>query len=168
MTTNEMIYKTISTKLTRTPIYKSVLEDLGYEVYDSTWSSYNYWAVRNKKTGKTILFSNGYDNKRRLYDNATPIKANDYKKVDYVGYLNKNKPTINHPYFEEISGKYSMLRVTIRQSKSMIKAYERWINEKQEKLDEIIEDIRQYNESKANYQKGLDKAREEVRKLRRY
>ena len=165
MTTNEMIYKTISTKLTKTPIYKSVLEDLGYEVFDSTWSSYNNWAVKNKKTGRVILFSKGYDNKRRLYDNATSIKAGDFKKVNYVDYLSKNKSTINQPYFEKPT-EYHGLRVTIRGSKSSIKFYEGYIREKQKEVEKINDEIKRCREQVSDYQNKLNNARERVKELR--
>lgn len=163
MTTNEMIYKTITTKLTKEPTYKSVLEDLGYEIYDSTWSSYNYWTVKNKRTGKAVLFSKGYDNKRRLYDIARPIETNDFKKVDYVDLLNKKR---DYRLFEEC-GKYSKLRSVIRESKSMIRAYERWENEERKELEEITDKIKRYNKQKADYQNRLDNARNEVAELRR-
>ena len=52
LTINEMIYKTISTKLKKEPKYKEILEQLGYTVFDSDYSDYDCWSVKNNETEK--------------------------------------------------------------------------------------------------------------------
>lgn len=91
MTTNEMIYKTITTKLTKEPKYKSILEDMGYKVYNSDMSACGCWTVENPENGRCILFSKGYDSRRRLYGGYKPVETKDFKKVNFVGYLKKRK-----------------------------------------------------------------------------
>lgn len=162
MTTNEMIYKTITTKLTKEPTYKTILEDMGYEVYDSTWSEYNNWAIKNPKTGRTVLFSKGYDNKRRLYDIARPINANNFKLVDYVGLLNKK------PYVSPCDNRseYNKLKDTIGSQKFYIKCWERDIRDIQKKIDALIKDVEKYKGYITRDQKILDDARQRVLELK--
>ena len=181
MTTNEMIYKTMNTKLTKEPIYKSVLEDLGYEVYDSTWSYYNNWTVKNKETGKTILLSkHNYTNKKALFDCPFCIETNDIKKVNYVDFLSKNRPNVTRPFFENYiyknfeRSKYSDLRDDIRDSKWDIKYYNRYINETKEKIEKLKKDIEQcnsdikrYNEKITDTQKKLEDTRQKVAELKK-
>ena len=163
MTTNEMILKTISTKLTKEPIYKSILEDLGYEVYDSKWSAYNNWAIKNKKTGNTVLFSKGYDNKKRLYDTSRPINARNFKEVDYVGLLKKEK----RPRFSNTNtSEYAILRDKIKESKWSIEYYKKDIEGKRKRLDEIMNDIKRYEGYISNSEACLGSARERVAELR--
>ena len=87
MTTNEMILKTISTKTTKEPKYKSILEDMGYVICISDWGECGCWCVENPVTDRLVVFSKGYDKKKRLYGGYKPIKEKDYKKIDFVGYL---------------------------------------------------------------------------------
>ena len=159
MTTNEMIYKTINTKLTKEPVYKSVLEDLGYEVYDSEWSAYNNWTVKNKETGRAVVLSKGYDNKKGLFNLANHIKCADIKKVDYVAYLNKNK---NERGRFETPSEYYCLRLAIKESKSMLKWYEKEMNLKKDEIKKLNNDIERYNKYISDEQKRLDDARKRV------
>ena len=166
MTTNEMIYKTINTKLTKEPVYKSVLEDLGYEVYDSTWSAYNNWTVKNKATGRAILLSKGYNNKKGLYDIASPVKCTDIKKVNYVGYLNKNKEKENRGYFEVNHSEYYKLRNIIKKSKRSIKHYNEELDCVRKKIEKLNRDIEWYNNEIACDQELLNKTRKRVVELK--
>lgn len=110
MTTNEMIYKTLTTKLTKEPIYKSILEDLGYVVFDSDCSAYSNWAIKNEKTSREIVISKDYDNKRGLFDPYNRIETKDIRKVDYVGFLNKKRAVFPYPNNSE----YHEIRTTIQ------------------------------------------------------
>ena len=92
MTTNEMIYKTINTKLTKEPKFKSVLEDMGYEVFNSDWSDYGNWTVKNPKTGRLVALSrSSRGGKRGIYNGWYCIKEGDISKVNLVGYLGKKR-----------------------------------------------------------------------------
>ena len=46
MNTNEMIYKTLRTKMDKEPKYRDVLADLGIEVFDSNCSTQGFWSVK--------------------------------------------------------------------------------------------------------------------------
>ena len=174
MTTNEMIYKTITTKLTKTPTYKSVLEDLGYEVYDSEWSYYNNWTVKNKETGKEVVLSQGYDNKKAIFNRSKRINANNLKKVNYVDLLRKNRPNVSDPFltnyvyrnFEE--GKYADLRRTIQSNKVYIESCKMRIDMYKEELDRISKNIDDAMGRMGKYQKELDAAREKIKAIRKF
>lgn len=150
MTTNEMIYKTIMTKLEKEPKYRSVLEDMGYEVYDSGKSAYGNWAVKNLGTERSVLVSRDYFGKRGLFNGYIPIKKGDPRKVDFVGYLRKektkNKVASRHREYRHLSD-------VIEDSKKLISTYEDCLNRCHENLDSWI---KHYEERCAEYQKKID------------
>lgn len=162
MTTNEMIYKTITTKLTKTPVYKSVLEDLGYEVIDREWSSYNNWTIKNKATGNMVMFSKDYDNKRGLFDGPNRIKTNDFKKVDYVDLLNKHK----RDSFNNNETKYAKLRRTITSYKWYIDLYKKRIKEKQKEIEKLNNELEEYILRLNHKENELDNTRKEIIELK--
>ena len=166
MTTNEMIYKTINTKLTKEPVYKSVLEDLGYEVYDSDWSAYNNWTVKNKATGRTVVISKNCDNKKGLFDGGGAIRYTDIKKVNYTAYLSKNKKAKGMPYFIQPISEYRRLRDIIDDSKSYIRWRKRDILFIKKKIEKLNEELDRHNEQISKYQKKLDDARKRVMELK--
>ena len=166
MTTNEMIYKTINTKLTKEPMYKSVLEDLGYEVYDSDWSAYNNWTVKNKATGRTVVISKNCDNKKGLFDGGSAIEYTDIKKVNYTAYLGKNKKANGMPYFMQPISKYRELRDIIKGSKTCIRWDKRHIFSIKKEIEKLNEQLDRYNEQISKYQKKLDDARKRVIELK--
>ena len=180
MTTNEMIYKTITTKLAKEPIYKSILEDLGYEVYDSGWSYYDNWTVRNKETKKQILISkHNYTNRKALFNGALHIRANDLKKVNYVDLLSKNKPNVTRPeyanyiYNNFVTSKYSELRHNISNIKSDVNYLNYRINFAKGDIDNAIKRIEKLNKDIEQYyleiedkQKRLGEIRKRVAELK--
>lgn len=92
LTVNEMIYKTLTTKETKVPKYKAILEALGYElVKDHGWSTYDYWAIKLKEDNRILVISTGYDKKKRLYKTASAIKTKDITKVDFVNLIKINR-----------------------------------------------------------------------------
>lgn len=173
MNTNEMILKTIKTKLTKTPVYKTTLENLGYEVFDSEESHYGYWTVKNTETGRMILISQGYDGKRRLYGNWSCIKTNDFKKVDYVNLLKTNRPSVNNPYASDYvyrnfeRGKYYDLREIIKKNKNYIKYKEDRIEEYKKQILNIKKYMDYEKEMLDKYIAELCMVREIIKEKRR-
>ena len=165
MTTNEMIYKTISTKVAKEPIYKSVLEDLGYEVYDSGWSEYDNWTVGSKSTNKSVVLSKGYDNKKGLFDKQDRIPTKNIKKVNFADYLNKNRSAEWRDAGKKRS-RYYRLRTIIKSSKSNIWWYEDLYTHKKEQIEELTKDLERYHNAITSYQKKLDAARKKVAELK--
>lgn len=89
LTVNEMIYKTLTTKETKVPKYKAVLEALGFElVKDHGWSHYDYWGIKMKEDNRILVISQGYDKIKRLYKTAQAVKSKDITKVDFVNLIN--------------------------------------------------------------------------------
>lgn len=166
LTINEMILKTISTKLNKEPKYKEILETMGYTVYDSTWSGYNNWTVRNEKTNREIVFSRGYDGRKRLYDGSRNIKTYDFKKVDYAGYLNcKRKPY--NPYSSTEENKYSKLRYGLKHTKEMIQMDNRCIESIQNKINKLTDRLNREMECRNERFKHLEKIRKEIKELKK-
>lgn len=98
ITVNEMILNTIWTKMPKEPKYKSILEQLGYEVFDNDWSSQKYWAVREKgDKGEGVCVSKDYENTTAYFGGSVcirwPRKSERAKQVghliDFQGFLKK-------------------------------------------------------------------------------
>lgn len=164
LTINEMIYKTISTKLKKEPKYKEILEQLGYTVFDSDYSDYDCWSVKNNETEKMVCFSKGYStNKKMLFNWGSPIKTYDFKKVDFVNFLKCKRNYLdgcvpnNH---------YNDLRRIIYYSKQSIKYYNDDIAEIQKKIDKLKKDLDRCNKYIEENEQKLEDARDEVFKLK--
>ena len=160
LTVNDMIFKTINTKISQEPRYKEVLEQMGYVVYNSEWSTYEKWTVKNPSTGRMVCFSKGYDNKRRLYDGFGSIKGN-IKKVNLVGYLNCTRK------HEDTQSPYKELRIRIRGAKRDIREEHERIADIQREIDQLKEEMDRRLEKLAGYEETLRDARERVAELRK-
>ena len=150
MTTNEMIYKTINTKLTKEPKFKSVLEDMGYEVFNSDWSDYGNWTVMNPKTGRLVALSrSSRGGKRGIYNGWYCIKEGDISKVNLVGYLGKEKVSR-----KMVNTEYKYLRAKIKECKKGIKEYEDYLEFYRDGLDKWL---KYYEEKFEACQSHIDK-----------
>ena len=68
MTVNEMIYKTLTTKITKEPKYREVLEALGYELdKDHDWSYYDYWGIKMAEDNRVLVISQNRNKERALF-----------------------------------------------------------------------------------------------------
>lgn len=165
MTTNQMIYKTLTTKVTKEPKYKSVLEDMGFTVFESGLSHYDYWAVKCDKTGRTLVISKDRGNKRGLFDPYSLIKHdgknNDILKVDFAGYLKK------HKYDKSIKqSEYAELRWNIERYKYWADFELNRVNEAQKVFDRALEHLEYCKKEYRKNIEGLDKCRFRVAKLK--
>lgn len=157
ITVNEMIYKTITTKTNKEPKYKNVLEAMGYTVYNSSWSEYDYWAVKNETTNRMVVFSKGYDKKKRLYDEWRTIKDKDFKKVNLTGYLNCAREHYN-PY-NTTESKYRKLREKFKQAKISIRYNNEDIDRIQKRINELTKDLERTKERKDENLKIIDEVK---------
>ena len=153
MTTNEMILKTLTTKVTKEPKYKSILEDMGFTIYDSDCSHYNYWTIKCEATGQILVISRDRGNKRGLFDPYSLIKhdnkENDISKIDFVGYLRTTRRMADRIPKES---EYKKLRKEIEYCKG-------WNYEWHKKrIEEIGKEIEALN-------RNLEYNKEEIRKL---
>lgn len=156
MTTNEMIYKTLTTKTTKEPKYKSVLEDMGFTIYDSGLSDYGYWAVKFEATGRVLVISKDRSNKRGLFNPYSLIKHcgknNDILKVDFVGYLRKRK--YDRTKKQSV---YSELRWKIERYKYWAEYEAKRVTEAQKEVDKALKYL---DYCKNEYRKNTDGLRE--------
>jgi len=163
MTTNEMIYKTISTKLTKTPKYKDVLEDMGFRVYDSGDSVCGCWTVGLPETNRIVLFSKGYDNKKRLYGgyDDSPIHTTNPKMVDYVGLLkSKRIPLRERQGFN--GGKYADIRWVIGLEMDSVRRYEYEIERCERAIARHKEDIREHKQRVSDMMEEVRRSRQKM------
>ncbi len=162
MTTNEMILKTISTKTTKEPKYKSILENMGYVICISDWGECGCWCVENPVTDRLVVFSKGYDKKKRLYGGYKPIKEKDYKKIDFVGYLKCTRT-----YGDKKTNKYNELRNEIKLTKEYIKDYKKDMEKAQKKIEEAIKNFEYLQSRYDENVSKLEECRKKVKELKK-
>ena len=172
MTTNEMIFRTLKTKMNKTPKYAEVLADLGIEVYDSDSSTQGFWSVRYIPTGRMLVISKGYDNKTHLYGGDCGYRgtnAKDLKKFDYMGFLRCNRNKEASPYFADsfIPTEYKAIRCTIHDCKSAIRCAERDLAEVDKKIADLMYQREYYKKKLTDATDRLSEARRRVEELRR-
>lgn len=172
MTTNEMIYKTLRTKMDKVPRFKEVLTDLGIEVYNSDGSTQGFWSVRCVDTGRMLVISKGYDNRVHLYGGDSAYRhtrAKDLKKFDYMGFLKCDRRKEASPYFTDssIPTEYRDLRCMIRECKSGIRWAERDLAEVSKQIADLVEQKKHYEQRLADATNKLNGARQRVEELRR-
>ena len=155
-----MVWKVLNTK-SETKVRReiAVLEAMGYTVFKGNWSSYNYFEIFNPNNNVSLNVSKGYDNKRRLYNKAFPIKG-IAEKVDYIALLNRERT----PYKAvETTSENAKMRETLRFNKWLagwkledIEKAKKEIEKKQKELERI----------EAGYREAIDNI-ESVREWRR-
>ena len=164
LTANEMIYRTLTTKLTKEPKYKKELKDLGLEIFNSHWSSMDYWAVENPVNGRYLVISKDYADKTRLYKEGRYSLTNfaGIKHVNLLGYL-----TCARERYSEPVGKYDLLRSKIRNSKYWMKVMEDDIKEVDEKIKRLEEEKKRYIDRYNSYENELNEARKRVDEIKK-
>lgn len=168
MTTNEMILKTLTTKVTKEPKYKSILEDMGFTIYDSDCSYYNYWTIKNETTKQVLVISKDRGNKRGLFDPYNLIKydnkENDISKINFVGYLRTTRHMTNRTPKES---EYRKLRNEIEDCKRWLYEYHKEKIDKIKKQIEALEqDMKYHDEQIKKYDDKLAKVKERTKELK--
>jgi uncharacterized protein YegP (UPF0339 family) len=167
LTVNEMIYKTLTTKETKVPKYKSVLEALGYElVKDHGWSHYDYWAIKIKEDNRILVISQGYDHKRHIYKTANLIKTNDIAKVDFVNLINTDRSAnrwynrrteTNIQRYKSAKQDYKIYLSICEDQRNKVKSLE-------EQLAKAREDVIRWEKYAENRKTNLDEAIATIKK----
>lgn len=164
VTINEMIYNTLTTKKTKEPKYKKVLETLGYSLNNThDWSEYDYWGIDSP--GGILLISKDYGGKKRLYLTATPINNAVKERIRLVDFENLLKTPPKDYTFKrkETIRTFKSLKQSIKGDEWLIESYEKQIAEMEEKLrmkKESIERIKaDMEESRKKIQEILDEKR---------
>lgn len=160
LTVNEMIYKTLTTKITKVPKYKDVLEALGYILdKDHDWSVYDYWGIKMAESNHTLLISKGYDNQRRLYKTATHVETKDISKVDFVNLIKTDRSATrwyNRRMPETKIQQYKGLKKSYRSDLSICESYKQKIIKVEEQLEEEKERLKHWEEIAAKDKNKLD------------
>lgn len=171
VTVNEMLYKTLHTKITKEPKYKEVLEALGYELSkDHDWSSYDYWGIM-AADGTVVVISKTREGKKALFKTAHLIRTNNITKVD-LSNLIKTKREPVRGYYETWSTckgggwrryaskkiyDYHVNKYHLRLENNILANY----SKEEEKLSDELSNIRRKKEVTENrikkYQEALNK-----------
>ena len=157
---NEKIYKVLTTKVGKTNEYITELKEIGLIVYDNKWSSYNYYAIKNPETGRSITISKDHENVKKLYDEATPINnaiKDNIKNVDFISLLNcKRKCNINK-WLKDRYGYNNRYRdVKTSKARELVNV-KRDIRYKKEYLEEIEKELEKILRKKERYIEELDR-----------
>ena len=167
MTVNEMIYKTLTTKITKEPRYKDALEKLGYElVKDHGWSEYDYWGVKMAEDNRILLISKGRDNKRHLYKTASHVQTKDITKVDFEKLIKTDRsatrPLKFRPYTRiEL---YKVAREDYKTHLRICEGEKKNIVVKEEMLEKAKESLKNWEERTEKSKAKLDEIIAEIRK----
>lgn len=166
LTANEMIYRTLTTKLIKEPKYKKELEDLGLVIFDSHWSSMDYWAVKNPVNDRYLVISKDLGNKTRLYKEGISSFTDfaGIKHVNLLNYLIGKRKRYTEP---KLVGKYHLLRNKIQSSKYWMKVIEDDIKEVDEKIKRLEEEKKRYIDRYNSYENELNEARKRVDEIKR-
>ena len=160
LTVNEMIYKTLTTKETKVPKYKEVLEALGFElVKGHGWSHYDYWAIQLKEDNRILVISQGYDKQKRLYKTAQAVNSKNIKKVDFANLINidrsatrwynRQMPTTNIQKYKSAKEDYRIYSSIYEDKKEKVKALE-------EQLEKAKKEVVSWGESAEHMKEKLD------------
>lgn len=153
LTVNEMIYRTLTTKETKTPKYKEVLESLGFElVKDHGWSHYDYWAIRMYENDRLLVISQGKDHKRHLYKTANFVNTNDIAKVDFVNLIKTDRSATrwyNRLPKETSVQKYKQAKMSYQTNLSIYEDYKK-------QLEKVKENVQYWEQLTAVYKKEMD------------
>ena len=167
MTINEMIYKTLTTKITKEPKYKEALEALGYElVKDHDWSEYDYWGIKTAE-GKVLVISKGKDNKRHLYTTAKFVQTNDIQKVDFENLIRTDRSATrwwNMLPKKTKTQEYKDTKHDYRIHVSICKDYEKEIAELEQKMADAKNGLTYWQDVTTKTKLKLDEIIAEVRK----
>lgn len=160
LTVNEMIYKTLTTKETKVPKYKEVLEALGFElVKDHGWSHYDYWAIKLKEDNRILVISQGYDKQKRLYKTASAVKSKDIKKVDFANLINIDRSATrwyNRRIPDTNIQKYKSAKRDYEIALSIREDSKKKVNEVEAKLEAEKKSLKYWEDSVVNRKETLD------------
>ena len=91
ITVNDMIYNTLTTKGSKEPKYRDILEAMGYVLTNQhDWSDYDYWGIECAD-GSVLVISKTYGGKKGLFKTARLIPTKNIKKVNFVGLIKSKR-----------------------------------------------------------------------------
>lgn len=176
ITVNQMILNTLLTKLDKEPKYKEVLETLGYEIFDSDWSSVGNWSVRLKGTDTNgICISRDRGGKRGYFKgskwlgkidapvdfanaikNLTKSRWNEWEVRRYVTYpssiwaINKRTPFANIFPADSKVAEYLLLKTRLDDQKN-------WCDKELEKCQNLLKEYKQAHKNLSKKKEQYDK-----------
>lgn len=166
LTVNEMIYNTLTTKITKEPKYKEVLEALGYELNkDHDWSAYDYWGIKMAERNLILLISKGRDNKRHLYKTATFVHTKDIAKVDFENLIKTDRSDTRPRMFRPDTRieAYKRAKDDYKIHLSICEGAKTDIVVKEEALEKAKESLKRWEGRTAESKTKLDKIIAEIR-----
>lgn len=166
MTVNEMIYDTLTTKATKTPKYKKILEALGYKLNSHHFSSYyNYWEIvlfEEANFKATLVISKSSRGKKSVFASLGIVKTSDISKIDFENLIkiHNKKDRYNHYWskssYYESSKKIKEYKSLVQSCKS--KAYD--IDYHKRKIDELSKKLETELNSHKNSLKNAEEKKD--------
>ena len=172
VTINEMIYNTLRTKSDKIPKYYDVLIALGYKLRnDYTWNDSEYWAV--EFAPDSALNFSKYKDKFFLYVATRHVRGNT-KKVNYLNLIKMekarkgNRPNYwySDPRTPRIA-KYYNLKERIKNAKSLLDTYSKYLADAQEKYNKAKQDVDHWIDNLIQAQNDFLDFRDELRGIYR-
>lgn len=133
ITVNDMIYNTLTTKGSKEPKYRNVLEAFGYTLTNQhDWSEYDYWGIQCAD-GSVLVISKTYGNERGLFKTTRLISTKNIKKVNFMGVIKSKRER-----FSPVSLVPTNLVTQYKDKKRIIETH-KWLYDSARKDVEAIE-----------------------------
>lgn len=133
ITVNDMIYNTLTTKGSKEPKYRNVLEAFGYTLTNQhDWSEYDYWGIKCAD-GSVLVISKTYGNERGLFKTTRLISTKNIKKVNFMGVIKSKRER-----FSPVSLVPTNLVTQYKDKKRIIETH-KWLYDSARKDVEAIE-----------------------------
>lgn len=169
LTVNEMILKTLTTKITKTPKYKEVLETMEYTLNNThDWSCYDYWGIEIPGTDLILNISKDYRGKKRLFATAHPVSyCEDFKKFDFVNFLKVRGQREEYFMFEAKQRLKNSIPETFRNYKREMEYYKFALDRTKNKIDSAQSALKMALKEQAELVKYKEKTQKEFEEYKK-
>ena len=151
ITVNDMLYNTLTTKDSKEPKYRNILEAMGYELVNNhDWSEYDYWGIKCAD-GKVLVISKDYGGKRALFKTASRVNTKNIKKVNLAGVIKtRRKPLSSAPFAP------ANLTIQYQNLKQSVKTHEWLMDFKQKEVDKLEVEFNRAKKILADYKSSCE------------
>ena len=163
ITVNDMIYNTLTTKGSKEPKYRNVLEAFGYTLTNQhDWSDYDYWGIQCAD-GSVLVISKTYGNERGLFKTARLISTKNIKKVNFVGLIESKRERFSFAPFAQANlvTRYQDMKQAIQSRKWLVDYKEKEVEKLKLELNKATETLMDYKKSYAESVEKLEAFKQE-------
>ena len=167
MTVNEMIYKTLTTKITKEPKYREVLEALGYELdKNHDWSYYDYWGIKMAEDNRVLVISQNRNKERALFKTFKSVPTKDIKKVDFVNLIKTDRSETRPKHYEPVTliQAYKYAKRDYKSNINICNTCKQEIQELEERLERRKENLQDWIDRTKDSKEALDRIIAKIKK----